>query len=313
MSTNGCWKCTGYSSKSEVLQGNIGDLSAGSSPYSPSEALEHIKKAFNDGPLVFEWLAKKKTGDLFWVEVSLRISQIGGKDRILAVVRDITQRKRMEESLQRMNNKLKILSSTTRHDINNKLTILSGYSDLLKDMVPDEKVQSFVGIEETAIADISKILKFTKDYERVGVEMPQWINVHSVWSSAFSQIPIKHLTLSDKTTGLQIYADPMLERVFYHLLENTVRHAPSATTIRTGYTITEGDCTIWTEDNGPGIAPEDKEKIFQRGFGKNTGLGLFISREILTITDLEIHETGEWGRGARFEIRVPKGKFRVEA
>ncbi|MEN6442122.1 MAG: PAS domain S-box protein [Methanoregula sp.] len=301
----------GYSQKKEILERTIGDLSAGIPPYTQSEAIEYIKKTLTDGPQVFEWQAKTKTGETFWVEMSLQRSQIGGQDRILAVVRDMTGRKCMEQSLQQMNKKLKILSSTTRHDINNKLTILSGYSGLVKEMVPDEKIQSFVGIQENAIADISKILKFTKEYEQLGVEMPTWLTVQTVLSSAISEIQIKPLTFSDTTKGLQVFADSMFERVFYHLIDNIIRHAASATAVQVGYTVSNGDCVIWIKDDGPGILPENKEKIFQRGFGKNTGLGLFISREILAITNLEIHETGEFGKGACFEIRIPKGKFKV--
>jgi signal transduction histidine kinase len=67
------------------------------------------------------------------------------------------------------------------------------------------------------------------------------------------------------------------------------------------------------EDDGDGIIAEEKEKIFERGFGKNTGLGLALSREILAITGITITETGEPGKGARFEIAVPKGMWRQGA
>ena len=56
---------------------------------------------------------------------------------------------------------------------------------------------------------------------------------------------------------------------------------------------------------------EEKEKIFERGYGKNTGLGLFLAREILSITGITIRETGKPGKGARFEIAVPKDAFHV--
>jgi signal transduction histidine kinase len=59
-----------------------------------------------------------------------------------------------------------------------------------------------------------------------------------------------------------------------------------------------------------GVAEADKKKIFNRGFGKNTGLGLFLTAEILSITGLSIQETGEEGKGARFEIRIPMNGFR---
>jgi signal transduction histidine kinase len=67
---------------------------------------------------------------------------------------------------------------------------------------------------------------------------------------------------------------------------------------------------IVCEDDGVGISAEDKKKLFTRGFGKNTGLGLFLSREILAITGITITENGIPGKGARFEIAVPKGAYR---
>ncbi|MDD1694555.1 MAG: ATP-binding protein, partial [Methanoregula sp.] len=61
---------------------------------------------------------------------------------------------------------------------------------------------------------------------------------------------------------------------------------------------------------GAGIAVEDKKRLFERGFGHHTGLGLFLSREILAITGITITENGEPGKGARFEILVPDGTWR---
>jgi signal transduction histidine kinase len=64
------------------------------------------------------------------------------------------------------------------------------------------------------------------------------------------------------------------------------------------------------EDNGAGILDENKEKIFNRGFYTNNGFGLLLSREILSLTGLGIRETGTPGKGACFEITVPKGMWR---
>jgi signal transduction histidine kinase len=64
------------------------------------------------------------------------------------------------------------------------------------------------------------------------------------------------------------------------------------------------------EDNGLGVADEDKEKIFLREYGKHTGFGLFLSREILSITGFSIRATGIHGNGARFELYIPEGSFR---
>ena len=72
----------------------------------------------------------------------------------------------------------------------------------------------------------------------------------------------------------------------------------------------DGKVIIVCEDDGDGVASCDKERIFDRGFGKNTGLGLALSREILDITGITIQETGTPGAGARFEITVPAGSCR---
>jgi PAS domain S-box-containing protein len=80
---------------------HIGDVSAGSPPYSEDEALYWIKRARKDGPQLFEWQAKDKSGKLFWVEVNLKHAKIGGRNRILAIVRDITERKQNQILLQK--------------------------------------------------------------------------------------------------------------------------------------------------------------------------------------------------------------------
>jgi len=64
------------------------------------------------------------------------------------------------------------------------------------------------------------------------------------------------------------------------------------------------------EDDGVGIPADQKEAIFSAGVGQNTGYGLFLVREVLFMTGFSIRETGEPGKGARFEIRIPRGSFR---
>jgi len=92
-------KMYGYESEDQVLSAGVSQLSVNEPPYSDFDAMEKIRKVMNEGPQVFEWLAKKKSGETFWVEVALQSSQIGGEDQLLAVVRDITGRKRVEDAL----------------------------------------------------------------------------------------------------------------------------------------------------------------------------------------------------------------------
>ncbi len=69
------------------------ELSSDVEPYTQERAVEHLRKAITEGPQVFEWHARKTSGELFWVEVALQRTSITGQDRIIAVVRDINERK----------------------------------------------------------------------------------------------------------------------------------------------------------------------------------------------------------------------------
>lgn len=92
-------KMYGYT-REEIFFMNVHDFSAGEPPYSLNEAIRYIRKAVEEGSQTYEWLGKKKGGELFWAEVSLTASHIGGEGRVLAVVRDITDRKEIEKRLQ---------------------------------------------------------------------------------------------------------------------------------------------------------------------------------------------------------------------
>jgi signal transduction histidine kinase len=126
-----------------------------------------------------------------------------------------------------------------------------------------------------------------------------------------SQFPMDDIRLSINRTDIEIFGDKLLGKVFYNLIDNALRYGGKQITAITVTAYEEDDSlVILFEDNGAGISDEDKKKLFKKGFGKNTGLGLFLSREILATTGITITENGEPGKGARFEIRVPKGSFR---
>jgi len=113
------------------------------------------------------------------------------------------------------------------------------------------------------------------------------------------------------SNSLEIFADPWLEKVFSNLIDNTLRYAEHVTTISVSFRESENGLDLFFEDNGIGIPLDEKEKIFERGYGKNIGYGLFMVREILAITELTIRETGEPGKGARYEIHVPGRYYRI--
>lgn len=89
----------GYS-REELLEMDFDALHVDEPPYTSDRATELVGKAAAEGPQTFEWVDETKDGERLPVEVSLRQTRIGGKERILAVVRDITERKQRERQLQ---------------------------------------------------------------------------------------------------------------------------------------------------------------------------------------------------------------------
>jgi PAS domain S-box-containing protein len=227
-----------------------------------------------------------------------------------SVGQDITEQKRAEDALALACQKMNLLSSITRHDILNQLTVLSGYLALSEEIASDEKLLGFIKKEATATERINQQITFTKHYQDIGIQAPQWQNVHDTIVSAAALLDLRSVDVQVPFSNIEIYADPLLGKVFYNLLENAVRHGHNTSVIQFSFHENGDSLTIVCEDNGGGIDRDTKKHLFKRGYGKNTGFGLFLIREILSITGITIDENGEFGRGARFEITVPNGAYR---
>jgi signal transduction histidine kinase len=225
---------------------------------------------------------------------------------------DIIERGKIGKALQQANQKLNILASVTRHDILNKLMALLTFLDLSKEEAKKNPVILDYVEKELQISEaIKRQIEFTRFYQDIGVKAPEWEDVAAVIRRASDSLKVHGITPDVMFSGLVIYADPLIEKVFYNLMENSIRHGEHITTMVFSYHETPEGLVIVYTDNGVGIAAEDKERIFIRGFGKNTGLGMFLSREILGITGMVIKETGEQGKGVRFEISVPGENYRI--
>ena len=235
-----------------------------------------------------------------------------GEEFLVGIIRDISERKQMETALREVNKKLNLLSSITRHDIRNQLLSLTAYLELSKETLGDAaKTSEYIIKEERAATAIERQILFTKEYQDLGVKAPVWQNISLCLKTAVAVLPVRDIYIVDEISGLEIYTDPLFQKVFYNLIDNALRYGGTdMTTIRFSYQESGPGMIISVADNGIGITAEDKKRLFERGFGHHTGLGLFLSREILSITGITITESGEPGNGARFEIVVPNGAWR---
>ena len=232
--------------------------------------------------------------------------------RMSGVCIDITDRKRAEEALQQANKQLNLLSDITRHDILNQLLVLRGYLELSHDVIDNpEALKEYIKKEQQATITIEEQITFTRDYQNLGVSASAWQNVNANIKEAVDRLPMRAVHVEADPANPEVYADPLFEKVFYNLIDNALRYGgDQMKTIRVSSHESDTSLVIVCEDDGVGITDEDKKKLFRKGFGKHTGLGLFLSREILAITGITITENGEPGKGARFEIKVPKGAWR---
>ncbi|GAA5262798.1 sensor histidine kinase [Methanocalculus sp. MC3] len=248
-------------------------------------------------------------GSIIKVENSVRFlrNKEGEPVSILGIGHNITDRKKAEDALQLTNAKLQLLSSITRHDILNKVMIVKGYLGLAEEEQGGEMLTEYLKQAQTATDEIQRQIEFTREYEQLGIQTPSWKTI----SSLIESIDDTKLPIACDCAHVSIYADPMIERAFFNLYENTLRHAEGATGVQISCEETEGGLLITWEDDGPGIPDHEKEIIFERGYGKNTGFGLFLVREILDITAITITEDGIVGEGARFRILVPEGGCRI--
>jgi len=272
------------------------------------------EKVYNDltviakdgGPLTSEYRVMTVSGEIRVVEaVGIRITY-QGQDADLVTLRDITERNSVQAALAEANRKLNLLAGITRHDVLNKLMALSGSIMLLKQQVTEPALAALVKKAEDASTDIRCQIEFTKTYENLGARSPKWQDLRMV----IRRLPKILIPVVADIPTVEIFADPMLELVFANLLDNTQRHGQDVQSVLVTLDETpEGLVIFWTDD-GIGVPADEKKSIFERGFGKNPGLGLFLVREILDITGIKIRESGEPGRGARFEILVQKGMYR---
>jgi PAS domain S-box-containing protein len=222
---------------------------------------------------------------------------------ILGIGEDLTEETR--------NLKMDLIFSMTRRDILDQLSVIVNYLERAQLKTSPEAMQTFFDKTLESVESIRTQMAFVRSLQDLGITSPKWQSVKKSFWDAVRLIPSSDIDFLVDMDDVELYADPLLSRVFYNLLANSIQHGGDRMTrIRLDSQKSGEFLTLIYEDNGTGIPFHEKEKIFDFGYGKGTGFGLFLIREILGYTGMTITETGEPEKGARFEIIVPKGKFR---
>ena len=177
-------------------------------------------------------------------------------------------------------------------------------------MVEDEKLKSFLSKERQAVDKIRRQFQFAKDYQNIATEPPRWQNVSNTVHRVTEEFDTGTIRITALTGDLAVLADPLLDKALIQIFDNTVSHGGKATEIRVSLQDEGSHALLIIGDDGAGIPAADKAKIFERGYGKGTGWGLFLAREILLVTGITIAENGEPGKGARFVLTLPAGTYR---
>ncbi|MHA1386197.1 MAG: ATP-binding protein [Candidatus Helarchaeota archaeon] len=294
----------GYS-KEEVRKLNISELSPGVPPYDQETALIKIKKARLGKPQVFEWLSKNKKGDLFWVEVNLKKAVLGGKDRILAVVRDINDRKLAQEEILEMSKLAATgkLAAGVAHELNTPLTNIILTTDYILELLDQENIE----FQNNKIKDLliennnqarlcSRIIKNLLHFSRKIEINPKKFLLNSLIFEIikspliFSRLNKNYIKFNNMVDEkLEIFGDfDLLFQVFQNLIINSIDALEQTKypEIKIIANSENSNHIIRIIDNGIGIKKSDLSKVFEpffstKGVGKGIGLGLSISHGII--------------------------------
>jgi PAS domain S-box-containing protein len=228
----------------------------------------------------------------------------------IGVIMDITERKRAEEALRQANRKLNLLSSFTRHDILNQLTIVLGYLKMARDVITDPVANGFVSKAEESAGVIQTQITFTRDFQNIGVVPPEWQRIDELVKTSLNGLSPGKVSISVDLNGNEVYADPLLGKAFANIIGHSLHQDGSLSQIRVSSKDSGDLLTVLIEDDGSGIPDAEKEDIFDRALGGKHTYDLFLAREIMSITGISIRETGIFGKGSRFEISFGKGMYR---
>lgn len=335
----------GYS-YGDVFQQTMKDLSVGIPPHTNQEAVALVRKTIEHGPQLFEWKSRKKNGEGFWTEVALKSSKVGGQLRVIAVVRDISDRKKAEKEKEEAEVKSRqvqkieaigTLAGGIAHDFNNVLAAILGYAELAETKVPAGSsiaadIEQVLKAGNRAKELVQQILAFSHQTK----QEEESIQLHPIIKEALKLLRASLPTSIEIKQNIDpncgaILADPtQIHQVVMNLCTNayhamrekggilTISLLPAAIErndlkVRS-LTITPGDYVKFeVSDTGQGMDRDTLDKIFDpyfttKSIGEGSGMGLSLVHGIIKNIGGHITAHSEHGKGATFSVYFPRLK-----
>jgi PAS domain S-box-containing protein len=288
----------GYS-REELLEKDFAELIPNEPPYTRERVQEYIQKAATDGPQTFEWRDVTKSGAMIPVEVHLRETTIDGHRRILAVVRDISDRKERELELQLRTERLERFAAVVSHDLRNPLTVAQGRLELVREKCDSDDLEAI----EEAHARMDILLEDLLELTQFGpsAEDAENVELSMIVTSCWQTVETKEGTLENHTTHTLRTDISRLQQLLENLFRNAIEHGGPDVQVTVG-NLENG---FYIQDDGPGITEETRDRIFEAGFtttDEGTGYGLQIVSNIVADHGWEITATDAENGGARIEV-----------
>ena len=316
----------GYT-REEMKHVTAGMLSSGAPPYTQEDALVRIRGAVSGDQQLFEWQARHRDGHLFWIEVNIQAAKIGGVRCVVSVVRDVTERRRMEEAL-RHGETMSMMGSIVAgvaHEVRNPLFGIAAALDAFEaEFSRSPDVDEYMAALRSDVSRLNRLMHDLLDYGRP----PQFVrhsqSIRPVIAEAVricaprareKQIEIREQIAGD-VPDVAIDSDRMLQ-VLKNVVENAIAFSAegSAVTIavRAEQDASPASTIVTIADRGPGFSREDLPHLFEPFFTRRaggSGLGLAIAQKIVTEHGGTIAARNADGGGGMIEIAIPASTLR---
>ena len=307
----------GYT-REEVKALDIGALSSGEPQFTQEKGVALIRSSRPGDRQLFEWHTRHRDGHLFWVEVSIRSGTIGGLRRVVAVVRDITPRKEMEDALRRSEtmSAMGSLVAGVAHEVRNPLFGIAAALDAFEaEFGGGPDVAEYMATLRNDVSRLSRLMNDLLDYGRPHPLQRHRQSIAPVVDEAVRiclprarerQIQLRQQA-APSLPPVEIDADRMLQ-VLKNVIENAIEFSAFGESV-TIDTRSDGNgfvlCTI--SDRGPGFSSEDLAHLFEPFFTRRqggSGLGLPIAQKIVSEHGGAIVASNRAGGGGVVEIRL---------